>query len=365
MKIGFPNMGTVALTVKAFLDDVGTDYVLPPPTTRRTLELGTRWAPEDACLPLKLTTGTLLECHERGADTQLMLGAWGPCRFGYYCQMQRELLEDAGCAMEPLHLEVAAQGLGETLRRAKRLVGRTRPAAVARTARNTGRIAERLDGLERLTRWVVARQARPGQAEGLWQQGLRQGREVVGTQAMLAHLAAVEEGLRAVPLRPGAQPLRVGVVGEIYGTIDAWTNLGLEGRLGALGVEVERAVTISDWLDNYLVRKALHLPRDLRYAEAATPYVGADIGGHTRETVGHTLLHARAGFDGVIQIYPLGCGPEIVAQTILPGIAQETGMPVMTLVMDETTGEAGLQTRLEAFVDLLETRRSRREGGLA
>ena len=53
MKIGFPHMGNAYITAKAVLDDLGVDYVMPPPTTRRTLELGARHVPEGACLPLK------------------------------------------------------------------------------------------------------------------------------------------------------------------------------------------------------------------------------------------------------------------------------------------------------------------------
>ena len=361
MTIGFPNMGNVYLIAKAYLDDVGVPYVLPPPTTRRTLELGARWAPEGACMPLKITTGNLIECHRLGADTQLMIGSWGPCRFGYYCEMQRELLQDAGSPMEPLHVELAAQGVGESLRRVRKLTGTVGGTAALRAARRAGAIATATDALERLCRWVLPRQATPGQAEAIYSECLRRARETQGTEAMLRLLRETDAALRAVERNPDARPLRVGIVGEIYGTIDRWTNLGIEDRLGALGVEVERAVTISDWIGSYFVKKSLHLPRDLRFAEAAAPYVGADIGGHTRETVGHTLLHARAGYDGVIQLYPLGCAPEIVAQAILPEISRATHMPVMTLVMDELTGEAGIQTRLEAFVDLLESRRAHAE----
>jgi predicted nucleotide-binding protein (sugar kinase/HSP70/actin superfamily) len=54
---------------------------------------------------------------------------------------------------------------------------------------------------------------------------------------------------------------------------------------------------------------------------------------------------------------PFGCMPEIVAESILPRIYEDYGVPVMTLMVDEMTGEAGYFTRLEAFVDLLEQRR--------
>jgi len=50
--------------------------------------------------------------------------------------------------------------------------------------------------------------------------------------------------------------------------------------------------------------------------------------------------------------------PEIVSKSILPTISNDKDFPIMSLVVDEMTGEAGFVTRIEAFLDLLERRRS-------
>jgi predicted nucleotide-binding protein (sugar kinase/HSP70/actin superfamily) len=57
--------------------------------------------------------------------------------------------------------------------------------------------------------------------------------------------------------------------------------------------------------------------------------------------------------------------PEIVAESLLPSVENELGIPVLSLIIDEMTGEAGYMTRVEAFVDMLEQRREREryEGG--
>lgn len=81
------------------------------------------------------------------------------------------------------------------------------------------------------------------------------------------------------------------------------------------------------------------------------------IGGHAQETIGNTIIYSQEGYDGVIQLMPLTCMPEIVAESVLPAVQDKHGIPVMTLIIDEMTGEAGYQTRLEAFMDLLEKRR--------
>ena len=57
MTITFPHMGQVYLAAKGLLDDLGIDVVIPPPITKKTLEIGTRLSPEMACLPLKINIG--------------------------------------------------------------------------------------------------------------------------------------------------------------------------------------------------------------------------------------------------------------------------------------------------------------------
>ena len=73
--------------------------------------------------------------------------------------------------------------------------------------------------------------------------------------------------------------------------------------------------------------------------------------------MGSAIYYANEGFDGVIQLLPLNCMPEIVAKSILSNVSRDFDFPIMTLVLDEMTGEAGFITRLEAFVDLLERRK--------
>ena len=91
--------------------------------------------------------------------------------------------------------------------------------------------------------------------------------------------------------------------------------------------------------------------------KASRKYLSLEIGGHARECIGEAILSWKEGFDGAIQIYPLGCMPEIVSKSILPAISRDYDFPIMFSVVDDMTGEAGFITRLEAFIDLLERRR--------
>jgi predicted nucleotide-binding protein (sugar kinase/HSP70/actin superfamily) len=71
-----------------------------------------------------------------------------------------------------------------------------------------------------------------------------------------------------------------------------------------------------------------------------------------------SLLHR--GVDGLLSVSAFGCAPDSVMSSVLAQTARQAQVPHMALVLDEHSGEAGLVTRLEAFVDMLARRRERR-----
>lgn len=54
-------------------------------------------------------------------------------------------------------------------------------------------------------------------------------------------------------------------------------------------------------------------------------------------------VHAGVnGYDGMVQIMPFTCMPELVAQSILPEVGRDYRLPVMTLILDEHSGRRGV-----------------------
>lgn len=357
MKITFPHLGNTYICVKALLDDLGVDYVIPPFNNKKALELGTKHVPEMACLPLKINIGNYIQACEQGADTILMAGGCGPCRFGYYCEMHREIMKDIGYDMDIITLEAVKGNASELLDNIKKLAGSTRPVKALTAAARLVKIAKQVDEIEMLTFKLRPREKTKGSVDAVYKSFRRKAFEVTGCKNMLDLLARTREELLSLELNTGFEPLKIGIVGEIYTTIEQTSSFDIQNRLGDMGVEVDRQVTVSGWIIEHILKKALHLPRNRDFEEAAKPYLGTLIGGHTQETLGHTVLYSKKGYDGVIQIFPLSCMPEIVAESILPKVEADHGIPVLTLIIDEMTGEAGYLTRVEAFIDLLKKRK--------
>ena len=72
-------------------------------------------------MPLKITMGNFIEALDLGADTILMAGGWGPCRFGYYAQVERDILADLGYKFDMVILEAPDSRVSELFRQLQAL----------------------------------------------------------------------------------------------------------------------------------------------------------------------------------------------------------------------------------------------------
>ncbi|MBS3969416.1 MAG: hypothetical protein KGZ94_04770 [Clostridia bacterium] len=59
---------------------------------------------------------------------------------------------------------------------------------------------------------------------------------------------------------------------------------------------------------------------------------------------------------GIIYVASFGCGPDSLIGHLAEGYIRKNNIPFMLLTLDEHTGEAGVNTRLEAFLDMLRRR---------
>lgn len=350
-------MGTIHIPLETLLTDLGAEVVVPPPCTQRTLDLGVGLAPEFACLPLKVSLGNFLEAAALGAEAVVMAGGSGPCRFGYYAQVEREVLRAAGADLEMIVLEPPQGHLSELLRELRRWLPGLTLGRFWRAFQHAWAKVLAIDEVERAVQAARAVEVAPGKADAVFNRFLGSCRDAGSPRRVKAAAGEAMAALAALPRRTG-KPLRVGVVGEIYTVLEPFVNLGAEQRLGRLGVEVVRRLFLGDWVREHLFR--FRVAQERRHlAELASPYLNYFVGGHGLESVAHAVEFAREGVAGVMQLAPLTCMPEIVAETVLPEVTEVHGLPVLTLFVDEHTGEAGLQTRLEAFVDLLAGRAAR------
>jgi predicted nucleotide-binding protein (sugar kinase/HSP70/actin superfamily) len=75
-----------------------TTHLFHDPITKKTIELGTKYSPESACIPFKYNLGNFIEALDMGANILVQSG--GGCRFGYYGEVQENILRSLGYEFE-------------------------------------------------------------------------------------------------------------------------------------------------------------------------------------------------------------------------------------------------------------------------
>jgi predicted nucleotide-binding protein (sugar kinase/HSP70/actin superfamily) len=133
----------------------------------------------------------------------------------------------------------------------------------------------------------------------------------------------------------------IGVLGHPYILYDSFLGMNVLDRLHLMGAKV---VTM-DMLQPAVVEQA-----------------AAKSQKRVFWTIGRRLLGAGYYFlmpgtvDGCLQMSAFACGPDSFIGELLQqeSARSKQKVPFMTIIVDEHTGEAGVLTRLEAFMDIVE-----------
>jgi predicted nucleotide-binding protein (sugar kinase/HSP70/actin superfamily) len=129
---------------------------------------------------------------------------------------------------------------------------------------------------------------------------------------------------------------KVLLLGHPYNVWDTFLNMDLIGKLNKLGVGIVTQETVGDSLIDEEVRKLFKKP----FWTFARNSYGAAV-----------HLYRNKKIDGIIYISSFACGIDSVVIELIR--AETNDFPFMILKIDEHTGEAGFNTRIEAFTDML------------
>lgn len=351
MKITFPHMGNLYMVAKPLFEELGFEVIVPPPNSRKTLEIGKIFSPEFICMPFKLNMGNFIQAIEMGADTIVMFGGCGPCRFGYYGALQKEILKDIGFDIKMIVIEPLYYGIEKFLSEAGKIFAKKNLVSLLPKIYN---LAKAIDKIEKRVHFLRPREMVKGSVdkiynrfkiEALKTEGIEQMKRLVeATDVLLDNVYVVDENVK-----------KIGIVGEIYTIIDDFANLNIEKIIGDMGYEVERNLYISYWIDNHLIYP-LFKKKDPIVKKFSKGIMENLIGGHARETIAYTRWFGDKDFMGIVHVFPLTCMPEIMAKSVLTNLKGKLKVPLLHIVVDETESDVGLKTRLEAFLDLIESR---------
>lgn len=134
-------------------------------------------------------------------------------------------------------------------------------------------------------------------------------------------------------------PIKVALVGHPYNINDSFINMNIVKKLNKLGIGI---FTEEDVDENAIENEASDLFKRPFWTFAKNSYGFS------------TYLAKNKKIDGIIYVSSFACGIDSVVIELIKNKLNK--FPFLVLKVDEQTGEAGFNTRIEAFHDMLERR---------
>ena len=293
--VAFPPFGKYTQILRDMAKELDINLLEQLPITNEMISKGCKHSAEMICFPYKFTIGYFMEALDKGANTLLMFDSAGQCRLRHYHMVQDHTLRNIGYKnfeMIPI--------------RAKNIIG-----------------------------------------------SFKKINNKLSTPRILRVLLKTFKKLKQIDNQKITNSYNIGIVGEIYCAIETSLNYDIEEKIKKAGMNPYNSVTLTDFLLGFLKRR---IRIKSKYMKKAMAYFNGPLGGHGIENVASTLMMVDKKFNGIIWVRPLSCMPEIMVDTVLKDICNKNNIPLLTLDIDETSAEANVNTRIETFFELIQTR---------
>lgn len=349
-KVSFPQLGNYNVPLEIlFTIGLEVEYISPPPITKRTLEIGSWYSPEFVCSPFKYTLGNFIEAIEAGANTLVQTG--GVCRLGYYGELDEQILKDLGYNVRFVNMAKAKYSNPLTFyNEFKGINPNMSLKRVAKILPVVLKMVEYMDEIEDYIRKNIGFETELGSFDNVHKEFLKKLREVRNKEELNNVYNRFIKELKRIEVNKPKNSLRVGIVGEYYTIMEPFSNHYIEKELAQMGIVVDRWMNITNSL--------LHRP-EKKAKEHIKKYAKYDMGATSMYTIDRALEYAKKGYDGIIHVKSSGCTPEIDAMSVLQNISSDYKVPILYFSFDSQTSDTGIQTRLEAFYDMIIMRKEK------
>lgn len=275
---------------ESFFKELGSEIVSSEDTNKEILNLGAKFCVDDACLPVKIFHGHVASISEK-ADVILI---------PRIMQLEkREYICPKFCGLPEMVVNSVPN----------------MPKIISEPIYNTSN-------------------------RGLYKWAKKAGRKITNDRSKIKksfNLALKKQNKFKPGIKSQEYNTKVALVGHPYNIYDNFTNMNIVKKLNQLEVGV---VTEESVKRSLIEKEARELYKRPFWTFAKTSY-------------GFALNSVKKGdVKGIIYISSFACGIDSI---IIQLIRDKIGLfPLMVIKLDEHTGEVGLNTRIEAFVDMLE-----------
>jgi len=328
LKIGFPRALFYYLYYPfwyTFFTELGCEVIPSEPTNKNSLDLGVKEAVNDACLPIKIYHGHVAELKDK-VDV-LFLPRMVSVR-----RLDSEVFCPKFLGL-PDMIRNSIEGLPRIIDDKVDLNKGFYPLwrLSLRIARQLGKRG-----------WAVEKAFfKAKKAQQRFADHTAQG---LSAEEAIDKAIGIAAAVSAHSAEAGGEPdVHLAILGYPYLIYDSFVNVGLLEKLAQMGIKAWTAEMVPS---SRLEAQGKNLPKNLFW----------HFSNRTMRATFYYLKEHRV--DGIVHVTAFGCGPDAMVDKLMELEAKaHSRTPFLTLSLDEHTGEAGVLTRIEAFVDMLRLRR--------
>lgn len=329
---------------ETFFSELGAEVIVSEPTNKRILDDGVKTCVDEACLPVKLFHGHAINLMNRvdyllvPRFTSISHGEYICPEFGGLPDMLRFALKGLPELLDTeINMRKSDKGaIKATIEMGERLgAGKHEVKAAYRTAACSLRRfkCQELCGMIPYL----------GDVSSSFRYRNGQNGKKMGDVDRLSNIeknVPRGEGERNIP---GDGRMKIAVIGHPYNIYDPYISMNIVEKLRKYGADV---TTIEMIKTDDINKQASRLNKPMFWNYGRSAY-GAAV-----------HMAASGEINGIICVASFGCGIDsFVNDLIERKIRREYRIPLITITIDEHSGEAGFNTRLEAFIDMLNWRR--------
>jgi len=304
---------------QTFFHELGAEVVVSPPTTETVLSSGSSRVVAETCLPVKLFLGHVLSLVEQcdyifiPAIRSVQSKVYNCSKFLGLPDMTKAVIPESPPILD---IDIDINKGKRKLYQAIYQLGRHftwNPSKVKSAS-------------------IAAWQAHLNYRQLMSDSGL------TPTQAIERISGTPEPKPKTHSSNPTSPQATVAIIGHPYLLYDEHINHRLIHRL--------------EQTHNRVLTPEMLTAQELESAIARL--VGRAYWTYEEEVVGAGEHYLKSGADGVIGIMAFGCGPDsLMMDMVRRQAARLRVTPFMSLTLDEHSAEAGVVTRLEAFLDMI------------
>lgn len=344
--ISFPHLGNYYVPLRYLLKKISRcEVIIPDKNNRQTITNGTKYSPDEICVPFKYNLGNYLNALSKGAN--ILIQGGGGCRYGYFAELQEAILRREGYDFEFINLIKNNQvSIIKLYKSMKKLNKKLNIFSFFYYLLQGLLIMIFMDNQEKYLRENIGFEEIPNRFEKLEKSFLNAySQEKLGLIKIIKIYLKFRRLYRSVPLKDVPKK-EILLIGELYSLIDLESSHNLERTIAKKGFKVIRYTNLTYLLIIKRFMKPILLFKGRKYIKYL---LGAD----GTESIVHSLDHAKKRVSGIIHLKSFGCVPELNAIPTLNRISNDYQVPIMYLSFEGENNIANIDTKLEAFQDMI------------